>query len=240
MKKKMWGALLAAALLAAQTMTALAASPVAQPTITGDAANYYTVNSVDTTGVDAANTALIQDINSGAKEISALAEAAPDLSGILSGKTMVTKIFDVDKVGNPEMVSLDGVQYHKVPMNISNLTRSMTEIHVLHYSVASQAWEDIKNEVDYDNKVITGYFKDLSPVVIIAKVADSEGGSSSSGSGSDSDSGSGSGSTAGTESTGSTGAVSPKTGVASDWALWAVASVILMGAAGTVYKRARR
>lgn len=229
---------MAAALIATQTITALAASPTALPTITEDASAYYVVNQVDTSGLDADTTSLIEAINGGTKEVTAIGEVASHLSEVLKDKTMVTKIFDVNKVNNPPMVNMDGVDYHKVPMYVSNLTKNMTEIHVLHYSLANKAWEDIKNDVDYNNKVITGYFKDLSPVVIIAKV--SEGGGSGSGSSSSDSDSSDSAAAASSSVSGATGATSPKTGVASDWALWAGAAVVLLGASGMAFKKARR
>ena len=78
-------------------------------------------------------------------------------------------------------------------------------------------------------KTVTGTFRDLSPVVIVAEV-DNSGDSGTGGS-----SGSGSGSSSGSSSSDGT-AQSPKTGVASDWMTWLSAAVVLGTAAVLVRK----
>lgn len=224
-----------AALLVTQVVVVSAKpSPSGTPTVTNDSKANYEVVSVDTSGLeggtaeDQAAADLVQSINSGSATVEAIADANSELSGTLEGKKAITPVFDVNKIGNPEMVN----GRHKVSMKIPNLASGLTDVAVIHYSPVRHVWESVEFDMDLPGKIITGYFIDLSPVVIVAK----EGGSGS-GSGSHS---SGSGDEGGTAAAESGTATSPKTGVESDWALWMCAAVIFMSVSGIIIRKSGR
>ena len=58
-----------------------------------------------------------------------------------------------------------------VTFSVPELTRTMTNVKLLHYSTDRDIWEIITpNEVNYEQKQITAEFIDLSPVAVIADV----------------------------------------------------------------------
>lgn len=96
-----------------------------------------------------------------------------------------------------------------VTFTVQNLTSSMSEVTVLHFN--GTAWEVVESSFNKDAKTVTAKFASLSPVVIVAKEASSS-------------------------SSSSPAAASPKTGVASDWAMWLGAAVVL-GVASVALKK---
>ena len=97
-------------------------------------------------------------------------------------------------------------------VSLPSLSTAMTNLRALHYDMAARAWEEIGiSDIDYDNKMLTLDFgSSLSPVVIVADVAD--------------------GAAVGT---------SPKTGTVSDWGLWVTAAALLGAASISSYKKAK-
>ena len=150
---------------------------------------------------------LIKQINAGTKTLSDLAKAVPELAGQLDGMTLITSIEDVIPVngGNPQA---DG---HHVTLSVPTLTKGMTDVKVLHYSLERKTWELITpSNVDFTNKQLDVVFKDLSPVGVVAKVDASQ-------------------------AVINTAGTSPKTGVDSTNTVpFAGAAVVLLGAAAVV------
>lgn len=91
----------------------------------------------------------------------------------------------------------------------------VSDVRVLHYT--GSVWEDVTvdGSADLNAHTVTGRFTSLSPVIIIAKVAATT-----------------------TDATGV--ATSPKTGVESTWGIWAVAGLVLAGAAVVTAKKGKR
>lgn len=221
MKKRILGTLLAAALVVTQAVSVFAAgSKTTQATPAGESAGKYEMiegtkeNFKEVAEKAPEVAAKIEAINEGTATLESIAEQAEQLKEELTGKTLVTKFFDVKPVDGG--VKAEDGKYI-VTFHVPNLTEALQDVKVLHYSTERAVWEVINPEnVDYAKKEITAKFEDLSPVAIIGK-----------------NTGAGS-------STGSTEGTSPKTGVVSDWGIYVSASVLLLGAAVVVLGRNRR
>lgn len=176
MKKKLLGMILTISLLAAQTVTVSAeGSRTAAVTLPGDYASYYelTEGTAETFSyLEADHPEVLEAIlaiNNGEKDLhQAIAEQAPDLADALADKDLVTPFFDLVPI-NGGVQTEDGK--YLVTLEVPALTSSMTEIGLLHYSTVRNLWEIVEpTEVNYDEKLITAEFEDLSPAAVIAKV----------------------------------------------------------------------
>ena len=237
MKRKLLALALSLGLVAALPLTAGATAPSQSTGVTvapGNSADYAVAPSGQAfAGERAPEAAVLEKItsfNSSTIDLSALvdadgesgvaqtAEQTEALQTALSGKTALTGVLDAYPIngGTP-----DANGNHKLTFHLPNLTRAATEVQILHYSMTRHLWELVPTEVDYDAKNVTGTFADLSPVVIVAKVAASGEGGSSSGSGS------------------SAQGTSPKTGESTDFVMWIGAAVVL-GAAAVLVKRPKK
>ena len=222
MKKRILGTLLAAALVVTQAVSVFAAgSKTTQATPAGESAGKYEmIEGTEENFKEVAEkapevAAKIEAINEGTATLESIAEQAEQLKEELTGKTLVTKFFDVKPVDGG--VKAEDGKYI-VTFHVPNLTEALQDVKVLHYSTERAVWEVIKPEnVDYAKKEITAKFEDLSPVAIIGKNTG-----------------------AGSSTTDSSASTSPKTGVGSDWGIYVSASVLLLGAAVVVLGRNRR
>lgn len=218
MKKKLFGTILAAALIVSQAVTAFAAgeSKGGEMALVGDSAGKYelveaTADSLPDLAASAPEVmAKIEAVNSGAETLQSVADLAPDLADDLAGKVMLTKFYDLIPI-NGGVQTEDGK--YRVNLSVPALSGNVSEVGLLHYSTSRSVWEIVEPEaVDYTNKEVTVIFEDLSPVAVIGKVS---GGADAS---------------VGT---------SPKTGMTYGWAAWLGAAVVL-GVTGTaVYRKAR-
>lgn len=222
MKKRMLGTLLAAALVVTQAVSVFAAgSKTTQATPAGESVGKYEmIEGTEENFKEVAEkvpevAAKIEAINEGNATLETVAEQAEQLKEELTGKTLVTKFFDVKPVDGG--VKAEDGKYI-VTFHVPNLTEALQDVKVLHYSTERAVWEVINPEnVDYAKKEITAKFEDLSPVAIIGKNTG-----------------------AGSSTTDSSASTSPKTGVGSDWGIYVSASVLLLGAAVVVLGRNRR
>lgn len=220
MKKKIFGTILAAALVVAQAVTVFAAgSRVAEAAPAGESTGRYEFTAItEDTFQDLAESVpdvktVIDAINEGTETIQALAEQASDLTDTLADKEMLTPIFDLQPIDGGIQTE-DG--NYLVTMSVPTLTEEMTDVLLLHYSTVRSLWEIITpTDVDYANKEITAEFEDLSPVAVIAKV---------------------NGSAAADTQVGT----SPKTGVVSDWMGWLGAAVVLGAISVTAVRKSRQ
>lgn len=220
MKKKIFGTILAAALVVAQAVTVFAAgSKVAEASPAGDSAGKYEFTAITADSFqDLAESApevktLIDEINAGTESIQAIAEQAPELADVLSDKEMLTPIFDLQPIDGG-IKTEDGK--YIVTMSVPTLTEEMTDVLLLHYSTVRSLWETITpSDVDYANKEITAEFEDLSPVAVIAKMSGSAAADSQVG-------------------------TAPKTGVVSDWMGWLGAAVVLGAVSVTAVRKSRQ
>ena len=237
MRKKVFTLLLVLGLVAAQPLTAGATAPSGSTSVTvgGDDSTAYdvapaseqftgdrepvaaTLDKITQFNSSQINLSTLVDVD-GENGVAQTADQTSALQSALSGKTALTGVLDAYPIngGTP-----DANGNHILTFNLPNLTRAARNVQILHYSLARNLWELVPTEVDYDAKTVTGTFRDLSPVVIVAEV-DNSGDSGTGGS-------SGSSSSDGT-------AQSPKTGVASDWMTWLSAAVVLGTAAVLVRK----
>lgn len=118
---------------------------------------------------------------------------AADIIEQLNAGTPLTEAFSGETVALPEGVEIDLSEFslltklqdlqafdadgNRLEENVTigwevpNLTSELGEVYVLHYSTkADKGWEVIKpDEVNYDTKMITATFEDLSPVAVIYK-----------------------------------------------------------------------
>ena len=213
MKKKLISLAMLVTVFAMQVVGVSAASKTTDMAVAGDSKAYYEAQEMPESMLEqvaAQNQEyadLIRQINAGTKTLADLVKAAPELAGQLDGMTLITSIEDVIPIngGNPQA---DG---HHVTLSVPTLTKGMSDVKVLHYSLERKTWELITpSNVDVTNKQLDVVFKDLSPVGVVAKVDASQ---------------------AVTNTTGT----SPKTGVDSTNTVpFAGAAVVLLGAAAVV------
>ena len=215
MKKRIFGSILAAALIVTQAVAAFAAplapSKTALPSVTGSSASSYIITAASSESFsDVKNEEVI---NNGTKSLTdVVGKTTPELTDQLAGKEMVSPFFDLKPV-NGGIKNEEGK--YVVTISVPSLTKAMTDVHILHYSTVRNLFELITpTSVDYEGKTITAVFEDLSPVAIIAKVDASKAADS----------------TVGT---------SPKTGVPSTWMVFFGAAVILAGVSAVAYRKER-
>lgn len=219
MKKRLFGTLLAAALVVTQVVSVFAAgSKTTQATPAGESVGKYEMTEGTTENFSEVKEQAVLDeilaVNNGTATLESIAEQAEAIKDELTGKVLVTKFFDLVPI-NGGVKTEDGK--YKVTFAVPNLTEALQDVKVLHYSTQRAVWEVITpDNVNYSTKEITARFEDLSPVAVIGK------------------------NTGAGTSTDSTTGTSPKTGVASDWILYAGASVVLLGAAVVVLGRNRK
>lgn len=213
MKKRLFGTLLAAALVVTQVVSVFAAgSKTTQATPAGESVGKYEMTEGTAENFSEVKEQAVLDeilaVNNGTATLESIAEQAEAIKDELTGKVLVTKFFDLVPI-NGGVKTEDGK--YKVTFTVPNLTEALQDVKVLHYSTQRAVWEVITpDNVNYSTKEITAQFEDLSPVAVIGK------------------------NTGAGTSTDSTTGTSPKTGVASDWILYAGASVVLLGAAVVV------
>ena len=219
MKKRLFGTLLAAALVVTQVVSVFAAgSKTTQATPAGESVGKYEITEGTAENFSEVKEQAVLDkilaVNNGTATLESIAEQAEAIKDELTGKVLVTKFFDLVPI-NGGVKTEDGK--YKVTFTVPNLTEALQDVKVLHYSTQRAVWEVITpDNVNYSTKEITAQFEDLSPVAVIGK------------------------NTGAGTSTDSTTGTSPKTGVASDWILYAGASVVLLGAAVVVFGRNRK
>lgn len=219
MKKRLFGTLLAAALVVTQVVSVFAAgSKTTQATPAGESVGKYEMTEGTAENFSEVKEQAVLDeilaVNNGTATLESIAEQAEAIKDELTGKVLVTKFFDLVPI-NGGVKTEDGK--YKVTFTVPNLTEALQDVKVLHYSTQRAVWEVITpDNVNYSTKEITAQFEDLSPVAVIGKNTG-----------------------AGTSTDSATG-TSPKTGVASDWILYAGASVVLLGAAVVVLGRNRK
>ena len=219
MKKRLFGTLLAAALVVTQVVSVFAAgSKTTQATPAGESVGKYEMTEGTAENFSEVKDQAVLDeilaVNNGTATLESIAEQAEAIKDELTGKVLVTKFFDLVPI-NGGVKTEDGK--YKVTFTVPNLTEALQDVKVLHYSTQRAVWEVITpDNVNYSTKEITAQFEDLSPVAVIGK------------------------NTGAGTSTDSTTGTSPKTGVASDWILYAGASVVLLGAAVVVLGRNRK
>lgn len=177
--------------------------------------------------------------------------SAEKIQNIVKNSDFLTGFFDIH-VRNKEMMKSDELKkldlqksengYFMVTLQVPSLTKNNKNPYVLHFSEERQEWEILwPTKVDYENKTLTIEFKDFSPASILAaadageeepeKVTEDtteETPVSSKPAAEDDDDDDDSHSSK--SSNKSSGAKSPKTGVADTWILWLGASAILAGA----------
>ncbi len=212
MKKKVFGTLLAAALIVTQAISVFAVgSRNGEMAVTGGSTGRYQLSEVSESNLsDTAVLTKIRDVNSGAATLQSIGDLAPELSAQLADKSMLTDFYELTPI-NGGVQTADGK--YQVELSVPSLSSSVSDVGLLHYSTDRTTWEIVTpTNVDYTNKVVSATFDDLSPVAVIGKV-------------------SGTGASVGT---------SPKTGMTFGWAgLLGVA--VVLGAAGTVvYKKTRQ
>ena len=218
MKKRMYGMVLAAALVVTQAVSAFAApSRTTDVKPAGDSVGYYETKTgteetfayLDETVPEVKK--MIMDINKGVTGLESIAEAAPELKEELEGKSLVTGFFDLEPI-NGGIKTADGK--YIVTFSVPELTKSMTNVRLLHYSTDRNVWEIITpNDVNYEQKQITAEFIDLSPVAVIADIDKSQ-----------------------TEASGT----SPQTGVSAQWPIYGVLALMLMGISATFFARNKK
>lgn len=193
MKKKIMGAILAAALIASQVVTAFAGSKTSEVILPDDFAAYYVVTEgseeafAEAEAVSPQTVDAIMEVNNGSMTLAQLIADMKELLGTegaaglkmteeqidalaadLRSRTFVTKFFDLEPVNGG--IKDDNGDY-LVTLSIPAISSSMTDIAFLHFSTDRAVWEVVEaSDVDYANKEITASFKDLSPVALIAKV----------------------------------------------------------------------
>lgn len=193
MKKKIMGAILAAALIASQVVTAFAGSKTSEVILPDDFAAYYVVTEgseeafAEAEAVSPQTVDAIMEVNNGSMTLAQLIADMKELIGTegaaglkmteeqidalaadLRSRTFVTKFFDLEPVNGG--IKDDNGDY-LVTLSIPAISSSMTDIAFLHFSTDRAVWEVVEaSDVDYANKEITASFKDLSPVALIAKV----------------------------------------------------------------------
>ena len=212
MKKKVFGTLLAAALIVTQAISVFAVgSRNGEMAVTGGSTGRYQLSEVSESNLsDTAVLTKIRDVNSGAATLQSIGDLAPELSAQLADKSLLTDFYELTSI-NGGVQTADGK--YQVELSVPSLSSSVSDVGLLHYSTDRTTWEIVTpTNVDYTNKVVSATFDDLSPVAVIGKV-------------------SGTGASVGT---------SPKTGMTFGWAgLLGVA--VVLGAAGTVvYKKTRQ
>lgn len=225
MKKKLFGTILAAALVISQAVTAVAAGSVSgQVALPEEYAGAYEITEATPESFSDVQEAVpevyeeIMAVNEGTTDLQTMIETlAPELIQEIEDKEMVTPFFDLKPINGG--IQLEDGRY-RVMLSVPILTQFMRDVRLLHYSVARGVWEIITPEnVDYTNRRIEAIFDDFSPVAVIANVDESA---------------------AAETVTGSTEGTSPKTGMTGNWMTWVVAAVVLAAAGTWTYRRSKK
>lgn len=219
MKKKLFGTLLTAVLVVASAVSTFAApSKTAQADPVGESEGKYEATEITQDSFqELAQSkpevlAKILAVNAGTETLESIGEQAPEIAAQLEEKSLLTKFFDLTPVDGG-VKNADGK--YVVTLSVPALSEAVSDVLVLHYSTVRNLWEVITpSNVDVQNKQITAEFEDLSPVAIIAKADAAAAVDNAVGS-------------------------APKTGTASDWALYMGAAVVLLAAAGFAVKKSR-
>ena len=223
MKKRIFGTILAAALVVTQAISVFAAgSRTTQVTLIGDSASYYEVSEgtrenfaeLEQTAPEALEKILA--VNAGTATLQSIGEVEPDLVGELEGKSLITKFFDLKPI-NGGTKTADGK--YLVTLSVPALTEAATDVKLLHYSTDRNLWEVVTpTDVNYTNKQITAEFIDLSPVAVIADVDESKV----------------------TGTSGSATGTAPKTGVDSQWGAYIAGAAVLFGISAMALRRNKK
>ena len=219
MKKRLFGAVLAAVLVVSQAVTVFAAgSKTAGVSPVGDSAGYYEVTEgtaeafsyLAGTADDVLDT--ITAINEGSAGLDSIADMNPGLRSALNGRRMVTEFFNLS-AADGGVKTEDGK--YIVTLEVTSITSSMTNIQILYYNTATGEWVVITpSDVDYANQTVTFVIDQLpAPICFIADDSESAADNSE--------------------------GTSPQTGVTSGWTLWMGAAVILAGVSLTAYRRSK-
>lgn len=219
MKKRLFGAFLAAALVLTQAVTVFAAgSKTADVALPGDSASYYEVAEgteevFRESGVtDEAVLDKIMAVNAGSATLQSVAELAPELEADLADKDMLTPFFDLVPING----GLQENGMYRVTLSVPTLTEGMADVKLLHYSTVRSLWEIVEpTDVDYAAQTITAEFEDLSPVAVIANTDNAAAADTATG-------------------------TSPQTGMSSSWLVWLGAAVVLAAAGAVTYRKVRK
>lgn len=216
MKKRLFGAILAAVLVVSQAVTVFAAgSKIAGVSTAGDSVGYYTVAE----GTAQAFSYLADDVaekilavNGGSASLASIADMTPGIRASLAGKRMITDFFNLS-AENGGVKTADGK--YLVSLEVTSITSSMTGIQILYYNTATGTWSVITpSDVAYADQVITFTVDQLpAPICIIADE--------------------------GTNADDNKTGTSPQTGAVSGWIMWMGAALILAGASLAVYKKSK-
>ena len=135
MKKRIFGTILAAALIVTQAISAFAAPVAPSKTTTPSATGYIITAASSESFADVKNDEIINDllaVNNGTKSLTDVVEkTTPELTDQLAGKEMVTPFFDL-KPENGGIKNEEGK--YVVTLSVPSLTKAMTDIQILHYS----------------------------------------------------------------------------------------------------------
>lgn len=107
------------------------------------------------------------------QDILGTALASEEDKALLESFRLLTEIQDLSIVEQSTGVPVEGLTNVTLTWEVPNLTSSMKNIRVLHYSTVRNVWEILKpDNVDFENKAITQTFQDLSPVAVLYTVDD--------------------------------------------------------------------
>lgn len=237
MKKRLLAVIAAAAMVMTSAVGVFAAgsqttSIKAVQNETTDANNYYetTKNIASAPSFIALKeivpevTALIEQVNSGAissekflEEIASLEGVSEEVKQNVEGKEMLTDVFDLDKVGEPQKVN----GKYRVTLEIPGLTAETTGLGLLHLTSEGK-WEyipPVEGSIDLTKKTASFDFDSFSPVFLVADAGTIDKTATTS-----------------DKKTDST-AKSPKTSQTSEWMVWAVMAALLAGAGVVVLRK---
>ncbi len=195
MKRKLFGGLLAAALIVTQAMTVMAAgSAGAKPELTPDLEGQYTVDIISDSTVQTVfeGTSVSQDVqdavvavNNGTGTLEDVANAIQqdggnsDVVNALQGAQPVTGFFDIQKDSStqPGADGLYEVSF-EVP-SLSGVSLDGRVVMLLHYvtETGREGWELIPAEYDPTTGTVTAKFSSFSPVSVITVLAENVPGS---------------------------------------------------------------
>ena len=141
MKKRLFGTILAAALIVSQAVTAVAAGSVSgQVALPDEYAGAYEITEATPESfadVEAAAPEVYEQImavNEGTTDLQTVVEElAPDLAPEVEGKEMVTPFFDLKPINGG--IQLEDGRY-RVMLSVPILTQFMRDVRLLHYSIA--------------------------------------------------------------------------------------------------------
>ena len=238
MKKRLLAVIAAAAMVMTSAMGVFAAGSqttsikAVQNDFTDEENYFTTTQNVETTdsfialqGKVPEITALIEQVNSGEittekflEEIAALQDVSEEVKQNIEGKEMLTNVFDLDKVGDPEKTA-DGK--YRVTLEIPGLTAKTTGLGLLHLTSEGK-WEYIpvvEGSINVEKKTASFDFESFSPVLLVADKGTLDTTATTSDKKTDSTS------------------KSPKTAQTSDWMVWAVMAAVLAGAGVVVLRK---